>query len=151
MVEVERIVNNRPIIPVYDDPNETRTLRPNDLLLLRGNDGIANGEISLSERYTKAWRQAQHLASIFWKRWIREYLPTIQACHKWNAERRDLRVGDLVLLIGGSRSVGTWPKGVVSEVVEGSDKHVRDVYVRTSTGIIKRDIRSLCLLEGATG
>jgi hypothetical protein len=149
MVEVERIINNRPLIPVYDDPHEPRILRPNDLLLLRQNEGLVNDEISLSERYTRAWRQAQHLASVFWKRWIKEYLPTVQACHKWNTQRRDLRVGDLVMLIGGRRSVGTWSNGVVSEVIRGSDNHVRDVYVRTSTGLIKRDIRSLCLLEGA--
>ncbi|CAL8101468.1 unnamed protein product [Calicophoron daubneyi] len=146
MIEVERIVNDRPHVPVYDDPQSPKILRPSDLLLLRPSVGLANDEVTMTERYTKAWRQAQHLASVFWKRWVREYLPSLQACHKWSQNRRDLKVGDLVLLIGGQRPVGSWPKGVVSGVVKGVDQHVREVYVRTNSGILRRDIRSLCLL-----
>lgn len=148
LIEAERIVNDRPIIPVYDDPECPSVLRPSDLLLLNQRHGLSCKNVSLHERYTKGWRQAQHLANVFWKRWVREYLPTIQIRPKWNKSERDVCVGDLVLLLEGSRPLGVWPKAVVSKVVRGKDGHVREVYLKTSNGLLRRDIRSVCLLEG---
>ncbi|MBM6549353.1 hypothetical protein H7673_10880 [Streptococcus dysgalactiae subsp. equisimilis] len=86
---------------------------------MTANAGIVRREISLVERYTKGWLQAQHLASVFWKRWRQEYLPTLQISHKWLKVERNLRVGDLVLILGGDSSRGYWPKGIVSEVFPG--------------------------------
>jgi hypothetical protein len=147
MVEAERLINDRPIAPVYDDPTEPKALRPSDLLLLRSNAGIPSADVSLLERYTKAWRQAQYLANVFWKRWVREYIPTLQLSSRWNVVRREISVGDLVLLIGGTSTHGEWQKGIVEEVKESHDGHIRDVSVRTSSGTVNRDIRSVSLLE----
>ena len=47
-----------------------------------------------------AWKQAQYLADIFWKRWILWYLPTLQVKQKWLRPRPNLAVGDLVLVVG---------------------------------------------------
>ncbi|CAL8084489.1 unnamed protein product [Calicophoron daubneyi] len=149
LAEVERIINDRPIVPVYDDPSAPHVLTPNDLILLGGNRGLVCNEPTLADRYKKAWRQAQYLSQVFWKRWVREYLPTIQIVRKWTKTARDLRPGDLVMLVGATPVVGEWPKGVIIKVHQGEDGHVRDVYVRTSAGTLRRDVRSLCLLEGA--
>ena len=100
IVEVERITSDRPIVQVYDDLSSPHALTPNDLLLLRSDHGLICDEPTLSERYKKAWRQAQYLSHVFWKRWVREYLPTLQTLRKWTKTERDLRPGDLVLLIG---------------------------------------------------
>ncbi len=81
LAEAERIVNDRPIAPIYDDPQQPKALPPSDLLLLRGNSGLTTGDIPLRE-ITKRWKQAQLLAANFWKRWRREYLPTLQATNK---------------------------------------------------------------------
>ncbi|MBM6549314.1 DDE-type integrase/transposase/recombinase, partial [Streptococcus dysgalactiae] len=149
VIEVERIVNDRPLVPVYDDPDAPRVLRPSDLLLLRPDVTSFDGEMSFTDRFTKYWRQAQHLTSAFWKRWVREYLPTLQVCQKWLHERRNVRVGDIVLLLDGGLRCGRWPKGVVTEAFLGNDGHVRHVLVKTQSGILRRDIRSLSLLEAA--
>ena len=77
MAEVEQIVNDRPLVPVYDDPEQHHILRPSDLLLLKPNMGLLNDVVPLRDRLTKAWRQGQHISNVFWKRWRRDYLPTL--------------------------------------------------------------------------
>ncbi|KAF4514163.1 UNVERIFIED_CONTAM: hypothetical protein B566_EDAN019286 [Ephemera danica] len=149
IVETERLINNRPITPLIDDPEQPEALTPNHLLLLRSNSGLATAEVTVSERYTKAWRQAQYLATVFWKRWVKEYLPTLQLRGKWIGAEREVSKGDLVLLMDGTTPYGSWPKGLVSEVLVGHDGHVRDVRIRTPNGEVLRDIRSVCLLEAA--
>ena len=149
LTNIEYIINDRPIIPVYDDPDQPIALRPNDLLLLRAGEGLPIGDCSLREYYTKRWRQAHHLSNVFWKRWLKEYVPTLQAASKWFLPHRNLKEGDLVLIHKADTPRGLWPKGVVTKVCVGSDKLVRTVFVRTTSGELKRDIRSLCLLEGA--
>ncbi len=78
LAEAERIVNYRPIAPIYDDPQQPKALRPSDLLLLSSNSGLTTGDIPLRERMKERWKQAQLLAATFWKRWRREYLPTLK-------------------------------------------------------------------------
>ena len=148
LIEAERILNNRPLVPVSADPGETAALTPNHLLLMRGNSGILP---SMTENYTRGWKQALYLAGVFWRRWLREYLPTLQTRQKWNEKRRNLKVGDLVLLSKDDARRGKWPLGVVIESHESKDGLVRQVSVRSAGSVIKRDIRSVCLLEGDDG
>ena len=101
------------------------------------------------DRYNRRWRQAQLLANTFWRRWLREYLPTLQQRQKWRKPRKNLKVKNLVLLVDSGCSRGQWPMAIVEEVFP--DKHgiVRQVMVRTANSKFKRDVRKLCLLEGA--
>ena len=46
----------------------------------------------------RAWRQAQYLADVFWRRWTKEYLPPLLERKKWNTKKRNLEVGDVVLI-----------------------------------------------------
>ncbi|VDO85047.1 unnamed protein product [Schistosoma curassoni] len=63
--------------------------------------------------------------------------------------RRDLQVGDLVLIIGDTYARNNWHKGLVVSIDPGEDGPVRQAKIRTSKGTIIRDIRKICLLEGA--
>lgn len=150
LVEVERILNARPLIPVYDDPDCPGVLTPRDLLLMRQETKVMDADIDLRERYTRQWRQSQTLTETFWRRWIKEYLPTLQNRNKWHKSRRNLQVGDLVLIIDRRVARGKWPKGVVSGITEGNDMRVREALIRTSNGVVRRDVRKLCLLEGVS-
>ena len=62
--------------------------------------------------------------------------------------RPSLTGGDLVLVVDEASPRGFWPKGIVQEVFP--DKHgvVRQVLIRTAS-VLRRDVRKLCLLEGA--
>ena len=153
MCEAEKIVNDRPITPVSDDPKDPRPLTPNMLLLLESNSCLPPGIFSKDEIYSRRWwRQAQYLANLFWKRWIKEYLPLLQPRSKWSTARRNVKVGDLVLVHVAEEncSRGNWPLGVVLEVNEGRDGLVRSAKVKVGSSIKVRPIVKLCLLEAST-
>ena len=150
MCEAEKIVNDRPITPVSDDPKDPRPLTPNMLLLLESNSCLPPGVFNKDELYNRRWwRQAQYLANLFWKRWIKEYLPLLQPRSKWSTARRNVKVGDLVLVAEENTSRGNWPLGVILEVNEGRDGLVRSAKVKVGSSTKVRPIVKLCLLEAS--
>ena len=78
-----------------------------------------------------------------------EYLPLLQPRAKWFGSHKNLKVGDLVLMVNEQVSRGNWPKAVVTEVLPDQNNMVRRVRVRTGDNrTFLRDIWKLCLLEG---
>ncbi|MBM6549254.1 DUF1759 domain-containing protein [Streptococcus dysgalactiae subsp. equisimilis] len=146
-VEVERILNNRPIVPLLTSDKDSIALTPNDLLLLRDNEGIPV-DASVSDTYSRRWKQVNYLAEVFWRRWIREYLPTLQTRQKWLSKGRNFKRNDIVLVLSSPTPRGRWPMGIIESCVEDSDGLVRTVTVRMKDGMVERDVRKVCLLEG---
>ena len=92
----------------------------------------------------------QYLSDVFWKRWTREYLPLLQERMKWRSFRRNLTVGDIVLVVDDSSPRCLWPLGRVLEVFPNKhDGCVRVARVKTKSGPLLRPINKLCLLEFA--
>ena len=151
LCEVERILNDRPITPVSSDHRDPAALRPADLLLLRGNPSVPLGHAD-QDCYTKRWfRQAQHIVDVFWRRWSKEYVPQLIARQKWHSKRRNMQVGDVVLIADQSLPRGKWPLGIVESVTPGRDGLVRSAVVQTSKSQLTRPVTQLALLEGALG
>ncbi|XP_006816328.1 uncharacterized protein LOC102803533 [Saccoglossus kowalevskii] len=75
--EVEKILNNRPLTHLSDDPDDLEPLTPNHLLLLRLNPCTSVSEIIEENGHHRRRTETQHFATEFWKRWVREYLPTL--------------------------------------------------------------------------
>ena len=86
---------------------------------------------------------------LFRKRWVREYLSALHNRQKWHKICRNLKVGDLVMVMSENIGSVNWPMGIVTEVFTQDDGLVRDVTMKTSKGLFRRDVRKLCLLEGA--
>ena len=79
LVEVESILNSRPLTPVIMDPEADVPLTPNHLLLLRELPNLPPGTFLDEDKYsTKRWRQIQYLSQQFWLRWSHEYIQTLQ-------------------------------------------------------------------------
>ena len=94
------------------------------------------------------WRQVQYLADVFWRRWIREYLPSLQPRQKWNEKCQNVKVGDIVLVVDEKTPRSSWPLARVSRVnANRKDGLVRSVKVRTSTAMLIRPISKIVLLE----
>ena len=80
--EIESMLNSRPLCPVSYDARDNEVLTPNHLLLMRNNLNTSPGNFNEVDLYCrKRWRQVQHLANVFWKRWLTEYLPLLHASH----------------------------------------------------------------------
>ena len=79
LCEVEAIINDRPLTTVTNDPNDLEPLTPNHLLLLRAKPVMSPGLFQRGDLHSRRWyRQVQYIADLFWKRWVREYLPLMQ-------------------------------------------------------------------------
>ena len=80
-------------------PKDLQALSPYHLFLLRQGAVLPPGVFQREDNYSRRrWRQIQYLADQFWKRWSREYIPLLQKRQKWKNSRRNLAVGDTVLV-----------------------------------------------------
>ena len=150
LCEAEAIINGRPLTKLSEDHRDVSVLTPNHLLLFRPNSCFPPGVFSKADSYSKRrWRQVQYLANVFWRRWLKEYIPNLQIRQKWNKECRNFKKGDIVLVMDETMPRGTWPLGRVMEVKTGRDGFVRTVLVKTMKSQLVRPISKICLLEGA--
>ena len=149
MCEVEAIVNSRSITKSCDEPFDCEALTPYHLLLLRSDPCLPPGSFSKEETHSRGrWRQVQCLAEVFWCRWIREYLPQLQARHKWVNPSRSFTVGDTVLVVGERCPRSSWPLGRIVNVHESRrDGLVRSITVKTGASWLGRPINKIALLE----
>jgi Family of unknown function (DUF5641) len=149
MTEAENTVNSRPLTHVSIDPDDPESLTPNHFL--RGTSGHAAspiGEFADDDFFLpKQWRISQRLADLFWKRWIREYLPSLTRRDKWHQEMKPVKIDDLVLIVDPDMPRNTWKRGIISSVFPGRDGQVRVVDVKTADSLYRRPVAKICILD----
>ena len=132
MAEITAIINARPLLPVSTDPQQPFILSPAMLLTQKSGVPPPPGDFTDKDLHTKQWRQVQALANQFWNRWSQEYLPSLQQRQIWTVPRRNLQVGDLVLLRDKQTVRNCWPMAIVTATFPGKDGHVRKVEIKTT-------------------
>jgi hypothetical protein len=144
-------MNSRPLCTVYNDPKDLETLTPSMLLQPRTDilslpPGLEEG----AKYYRYRWQHVQHLADVFWSRWRKEYLQMLQKRSKWHITGRNLKSGDLVLMMDKDTHRSEQPKAIILQTYPGEDGHVRVVKLKMTKGReYTRDVRRLALLECA--
>ena len=119
-------------------------------MLLRANPSYEDAEVSDREiKSTKIWRQSQALANFFWRRFTKEYLPSLTERKKWKEKKQNLKEGDVVLVAEPNQPRGVWPLDRIVSTHSGQDGLFRAVTVRTQHGEYKRPITKLCLVQEA--
>ncbi|XP_074641172.1 uncharacterized protein LOC141898924 [Tubulanus polymorphus] len=95
LIEVEAVVNSRPLTYISSKPQDYTPLTPNHFLHGGATSITPQGvfhEREISSR--KRWRQSLVLADHVWQRWLSEYLPSLTVRGKWFTENRNVRKGD---------------------------------------------------------
>ncbi|XP_054868580.1 uncharacterized protein LOC129349422 [Amphiprion ocellaris] len=130
MYEAMAIVNSRPLsVECINDPVGPEPLTPNHILTMKSTViSPPPGEFVKEDLYLqKRWKRVQYLANIFWTRWRKEYLLNLQQRSKWNKNRRNTKVNDIVLLQEDCVPRNQWKLAKVVEVTPGADDRVRKV------------------------
>ena len=148
IIGAEGLINSRPLTYQSTNPADDVPLTPNHFL--HGQVGGQFAPTSCDEtdfNLRKRWRRIQELVRHFWSRWMREWLPGLNARQKWFQTQRDVQIGDVMLVISPDTSRGNWPLGRVLEVYPGQDGHVRVVKIQVGEGTLIRPVNKLCPLE----
>ena len=146
MCEVEYIMNNRPITKVSSDPSDLEALTPNHLLLGRATGVNVPGVFSPHDNYVRRrWRQVQYLSDLFWKRFVSEYMPLLQERQKWLTPRRNVQIGDIVLLVDNTPRT-SWALGRITDVLPDKRGIVRIAKVKTKGTVLERPIDKLVMV-----
>ncbi len=145
--EIESIVNGRPLTKISEDVMDPSPLTPNHLLLLRGNPNLSLGASKCNDIYRSRWRHVQSLGDQFWKQWTRQYLPQLQRRTKWLVKQRNMKVGDLVLMLDENTPRSLWPLALVIAVNEGRDGLVRSLRLKTKSSELVRPVTKVVFLE----
>ncbi|XP_028161685.1 uncharacterized protein LOC114359071 [Ostrinia furnacalis] len=100
LAEAEYFVNSRPLTYIPLGCDDSPALTPNDFLFTDTNFiDRPFGQFTDGDMLRRSWRESQRLADLTWKRWVREYLPTLTRRDKWfKADSRPLAVGDIVIV-----------------------------------------------------
>ena len=145
--EAESLVNSRPLTHVLVDPDDSERLTPNHFLLGTSSAAQPPGQFSERDLYCrKQWRVSQALTDMFWRRWLREYTPSLSRRNRWttNADQK-VAVGDVVIVVDNRLVRGSWPRGIVTAMFPGRDGKIRAVDVKTASGIFLRPVAKLCI------
>jgi len=163
VAEVKRMINNRPLAQSYMETDEhVQPVCPNDLIYGHPIHSLpysprperAGGDESLLVGWQNRQRILNSFQTIFMDQWIK----TLQENRKWQLAKRNIQVGDLVLINAPTKKRNRWPVGWVVEVLEGRDGLVRSCVLRIHDSnkksedkpqgkLITRSVRSLVFLK----
>ena len=79
-------------------------------------------------------------------RWRAEYLATLQERHKWTETKKNIKDGDIVILVDENLPRSQWHLGKIEQVYPGSDGLVRKVKVRSRQSLLDRPVSKVVLL-----
>ena len=130
--DVMNYANSRPLTHLSVDPNDPEPLTPNHFLFGRPMpySPLKPTDLNCFPLSKRQYEQAQYLSNQVWKRFLKEYVPNLTERDKWEGKRRDVQVGDFVLVIDDNTPKGEWPRGRVVEAIPSKvDGHVRSVKV----------------------
>ncbi|XP_049871172.1 uncharacterized protein LOC126370378 [Pectinophora gossypiella] len=98
-VQIEAMLNSRPLYPVSSDPNDLTVLTPGHFLTLEPMTTVPDEDYSnLNLNRLGRWQLIQRFQRDFWVRWRNEYLNSLMQRAKWTSSEKPLSVGSVVIL-----------------------------------------------------
>ena len=145
--QIEAILNSRPLSPINDNPDDLEILTPAHFLIGRPITTLPEGDyINIPESRLLYWQQLQKQIQRFWQNWSSTYLHTLQQRNKWQVNKRDLKIGDVVLIKELNQPPLNWAIGRIVDLHLSKDNKVRSVTLKTIKGQIQRTISTLVYL-----
>jgi hypothetical protein len=121
--EAVQSINNRPL--GCNPWPEGEPLCIQDLMLGRAQPGQAEVNFETGRQLTRWFENVQQAKREFWSRWIEEVFPEMLKQHKWTWDRKDVKVGDIVLRKDETAAGQTYKYSRVTKVHVSADGQVR--------------------------
>ena len=150
-MEVANLVNQRPIGRTPNDPDDGSNWYPNDMLLGRTSSRISRGPFKETNNPRHGVEFVKKLVDSFWRRWVKDTFSSLVPRKKWDAQKRNVRVDDVVNVADNIAITGNWCIGRVVQVYSGKDGHIRNVKVKTATGEYRRPVTKIVVICPAKG
>ncbi|CAK9834532.1 hypothetical protein ANTRET_LOCUS11048 [Anthophora retusa] len=148
IVEIEAILNSRPLTPISSDPNDFLALSPNHFLI--GESLASLPEQNFVDTQTNKlslWQHGQKIKQHFWRRWQTEYLQELHTRSKWHTgDGTKIKEGTLVTIRDENCPPLQWQLGRVVALHPGEDDVVRVATIQTPHGTYKRALKKLAPL-----
>ncbi|XP_070159689.1 uncharacterized protein [Polyergus mexicanus] len=147
LVQIEAVLNSRPLCPLSDDPEDLAALTPGHFIIGAAPTTIPEPSLSaVPLPRLSRWQLIQQQFQHFWSRWSAECLQRQLTISKWHHPSTQIKVGSLVLLTDERFPPSKWPLARVTQLHLGSDGLCRVVTLKTATTELKRSITKLAVL-----
>nr|CAI5828095.1 unnamed protein product [Callosobruchus analis] len=147
VVQIEGILNSRPLVAMSSDPNDLTSITPSHFLIGRPMTALPDVNLTITPMYRLTrLRHVQKLYQQFWQQFSKHYLSQLHQQYKWKDGPVKATVNSLVLLKHDHMAPVKWPIGRIIKLYYGTDGVPRTADVKTSKGVITRSIRHLCPL-----
>ncbi|XP_051161138.1 uncharacterized protein LOC127281463 [Leptopilina boulardi] len=128
VIEIEAVLNSRPLTPISSDPNDLLVLTPGHFLI--GDALTSLPEEDFQDTPTNklsTWQHLQKLRQHFWGRWSKEYLNNLNTRVKWADGNHQIKEGTVVVIKEDNLPPMQWALGRVTETHPGEDGIIRVV------------------------
>ena len=125
--EAANLVNEKSIGRHPTDPNDGVYLCPNHLLLGRASSRVPSGPFEQLSKPSQRFSLTQNITNSFWRQWTRDFFPSLLVNQKWHTEKRNAKIGDIVIVQDSKQIRGNWRLARVSDVFPSEDGRVRKV------------------------
>ena len=96
--QIEAILNSRPLTTPSMDINDPLALTPGHFLIGKPITSLPHPATEDTTTLSRNYRCQDKMIRQFWKKWMTDYLSTLQQRFKWNKDRPQLKVGDVVVI-----------------------------------------------------
>lgn len=146
VVEVEGILNSRPLTPLSSDPNDLLPLTPAHFLIGSSMTSLPSKDLrQVPAHRLNCWQLAQQMRQHFWSRWSKEYLNELLSRGKWqtNNNQDNVACGTLVVVKEDNLPPLKWSLARIIETHPGRDGIVRTVTLKTVKGTYTRALKNV--------
>ena len=130
MSNVGYLINSQPLMKRAGEcPMSGGPITPLHLLGGRSTIDIPAVNMDGDAKLTKRLKFIEQTTQEFWKKWFTQVFQSLVPSYKWHTEKRNVKVGDIVLLKESSQLKGEYKLVKVTKADPGQDGKVRRVTV----------------------
>jgi len=158
VVEIEGMMNDRPLTYVHSDLQDPQPLTPAHLLYgrriqlaphpLNDPDELIDPNFVDGADFRKRVDKLTLLIEHFTTRWKREYLTSLREFSKVSRQSKHMiKTGEIVIVHDDNKPRLQWKLAMVEDLIKGMDGQVRAAHIRTSNYSTTRPVSKLYPLE----